>query len=177
MSARVLRRIAESRARRRGRSRQSRGDGRKTGTPESRVRQRQGKPDKLGGTAGAEENRAGPGQIRQRRGHSGGIAKQIRGNRGIVPTCRGNYFPRRGQGRSPWRSDLPPPSSRHKCFFLRDDEGMPSSSRYLATVRRAILTPRPSLRRELMSSSDRGWDWSSPSMRARMRALTLSEPT
>ena len=65
----------------------------------------------------------------------------------------------------------------YKCFFLRDEEGMPISSRYLATVRRAIFTPRPSLRRALMSSSESGWAWSSPSMRERMRAFTLSEPT
>lgn len=173
-----------------GRHRQNRGHAGMPGTSGAgqtrQLRRHDREPGKVGG---AEENRPRPGQILQRRshpgkaggtpesrGHSGKPRSESGGGRGLSRRVGGIISPGGFRGGAPGAPTCPP-SSHHKCFFLRDDDGMPSSSRYLATVRRAILTPRPSLRRELMSSSDRGWDWSSPSMRARMRALTLSEPT
>lgn len=172
------------------------GTGKTAGTPECRARQGQGKPGNFGGTTGSRGKWAEPRKIDRGRDKScnAGVIRAKPGERRKAGAIRESREANQGGGRglsrrvggiiSPggFRGGAPgaptcPPSSHHKCFFLRDDDGMPSSSRYLATVRRAILTPRPSLRRELMSSSDRGWDWSSPSMRARMRALTLSEPT
>ena len=62
----------------------------------------------------AGTNPATPESSGQSRGNAGKpgpfgkAAKRIRGGPGLVPACRGNYFPRRVQGRSPWCSDLSP---------------------------------------------------------------------